>query len=100
MLFAGCHISVLSIGDGVAYPYFDDVSARCDFDFLRLVGDFLRLTDLHAIDEYQRTHRRARDNEFGWVGGVGLAMKPATARDAKQQDNKECFQWNTLAWLK
>ncbi len=27
-------------------------------------------------------------------------MKPATARDAKQQDNKECFQWSTLAQRK
>jgi hypothetical protein len=28
---------------------------------------------------------------------VRLAMKPAAARDAKQQENKEGFQWTTLA---
>lgn len=100
MLFARRHIRVFSIGDGVAYSDFHDVSARRDFQFLRLLGDLLRLTGLHAVDEYQGTHRRAHDNQFSRIGGVRFAMKPATARDAKQQDNKECFQWSTLAQRK
>jgi len=97
MLFAESHVSVLSIGDAVAHSYLDDMSARRDFYLLRLVGDFFRLSRLLAVDEYRGTHGRAHDNELGRIGCVGLAMKPATARDAKQQDNKECFQWSTLA---
>ena len=100
MLFAPRHVSIFSISDRVARSDFHDVSARRDFYFLRLLGDFLRLTGLHAVDENQGTHRRPHDNELGRIRRVRLAMKPATARDAKQQDNKECFQWSTLAWPK
>ena len=99
-LLARRHIGVLSIGDGVAHSYFQDVCARCDFYFLRPVGDFFGLAGLHAVDEYNGTHGRTGDNQLGRIGCVGLAMKPATARDAKQQDNKECFQWSTLAQRK
>ena len=76
------------------------MSARRDLYFLRTFGNFLRLTCLHAVDEDLGTHRCADDNQLGRIGRAGFAMKPATARDAKQQDNKECFQWSTLAWPK
>jgi len=88
VFFAGRNVGVLSIGDRVAHSDFHDVSARHDDYFLGLFGDFLRRTRLHAVDEYNRTHRRTHDNQLGWIGCVGLAMKPAAARDAKQQDNK------------
>jgi len=100
VLFALRDVSVLSIRDGVAHSYFHDVSARRDLYFLRLLGELLRLTRLHSVDENYRTHRRSYHNELSRIGRVGPAMKQAAARYAKQQDNKECFQWNTLAWRK
>jgi len=96
VLLARRHISVLSISDRVAHPYFQDVSARSDLYLLRLVGDLLRLARLHAVNEYDGTHRRAYDNQLGWIGCMGLPVKPAAPGDAKQQDNKEYFQCSTL----
>jgi hypothetical protein len=100
VLFARRHISVFSIGDRVTHSYFQNVGPRCNFYFLGLVRDLLRLTGLHAVDEYHRADRRADDNQFSRIGYMGFAMKPATTRDAKQQDNKERFQWSTFAHRK
>jgi hypothetical protein len=99
-LFARRHISVLSVGDRVARSDLQDMSARCDLYFLGLVGDFFRLTGLHAVDEHDGSHGRTHYDQFGRIGNVGFAMKPATARNAKQQDNKEYFQWTTLTQRK
>ena len=95
MLFARGHIRVLSIGDRITHSYFQDVGPWCDFHFLGLVRDLLRLTSLHAVHEYQGPDGRTDHNQFGWIG-CRFAMKPAAARDAKQQDNKECFQWSAF----
>jgi len=100
MLLARRHIGVLSISHRLSHSYFHDVSPRCDLYCLRLFGNFLWLPRLHAVDEYLGTHWRTYDYELTRIGRMGLPMKPATARDAKQQDNKECFQWGTLAWPK
>lgn len=97
MLFARGHISVLSIRDRIAHSYFQDVGSRYDFHFLGLVRDLLRLTGLHAVDKYLGANWRADDHQFAWIGCMRFAMKPAAPGDAKQQDNKECFQWGTLA---
>jgi hypothetical protein len=76
------HIGILSISDSVSHSDFQDVRARCDFHCLRLLGNFLRLTRLHAIDEYLRTHRRTDDDQLSRIWRVRFPMKPATARDA------------------
>lgn len=96
MLFARRHIRVLSIGDRIAHSYFQDVSPRRNFDFLGLVCNFLRLASLHAVHEYQGPDGRTDHNQFGRIGCMGFAMKPAAARDAKQQENEECLQWSTF----
>jgi len=62
------HVGVFSIGDGVAHSHFYNMRAGCDLEFLRPVEDFLRLTGLHPVDEYNRTDRRAGDDQFGRLG--------------------------------
>jgi len=87
-LLARRYVGILPIGDARSHAHFHNVRAGGDFHGLGPIGDFFRFTDLRAIDEYHGAYRCARDDEFGGVGGVGLAMKPATARDAQQQDNR------------
>ena len=77
-------VGVLSIGNGVAHSNFYGMRAGRDLKLLRLVEDFLRLTGLNAVDEHNRTDRRARDDQLGWLGYGWLSVKPAAARDADQ----------------
>ena len=94
MLFALRDVSVLSIRDGVAHSYFHDVSARRDLYFLRLLGELLRLTRLHSIDENYRTYRRSYHNELSRIGRVGPAMKQAAAICVERTNIGDSLSWN------
>ena len=100
VLFSRRHVGVLSIGDRVAHSDFDYMSTRHDLHFLGLPGDLLGWAGLHAVDEYQGTGGCTHHHQFGRLGRMGFAVKPAATRNAKQQDDKKCFQLSTLAGRK
>ena len=90
--FAATHIGILSINDRVTHVYFHFVVAGRDHQNLRMIVARRGLTGLHAVDEYERSQRRAGHDDLCRVRRRRFAREPTAGGKPSQGNQYEDSQ--------
>jgi hypothetical protein len=91
--FAGTDIGILSIDDRVTHVYFHFVGAGRDHQNLRMIIARRRLSGLHAVDEHERSHRRAGHDDLCRVRRRRFSGEPTAGGKPSQCNQYEDSQW-------